>query len=132
MLLSTRRDESDYLGLFRLFSPGRLILIATLGVGAYLFVDAGHNLLNSYHLVNDESRLQSEVDGLQTQLDELQQVRDYLRTDDYVEYMARRVFGLVLPGETLVVVDAPTPEAQNQEDDTRTWWQRLFGNDSGP
>ncbi|HLF71649.1 MAG TPA: septum formation initiator family protein [Dehalococcoidia bacterium] len=118
--------------MFRLFSPGRLILIATLGVGAYLFVDAGHNLLNSYHLVNDESRLQSEVDGLQTQLDELQQVRDYLRTDDYVEYMARRVFGLVLPGETLVVVDAPTPEAQNQEDDTRTWWQRLFGNDSGP
>ena len=127
MLLSSRRDEGAYLGLFRLFSPGRLILIAVLGVGAYLLFNAGSNLLNSYHLVNDETRLQNEVDSLQLDLEELQQVRDYLRTDDYIEYMARRVFGLVLPGETLVVVDAPEAQPEQAEAEDQKWWQRLFG-----
>jgi hypothetical protein len=40
--------------------------------------------------------------------------------------MARRVFGLVKPGEKLVVVDAPAPPAEPESDDL-TWWQRLFG-----
>ena len=57
-------------------------------------------------------------------------VRDYLRTDEYVEFMARRVFGLVKPGEVLVIVDAPkSPAAQQGPDDAplgATWWQRLF------
>ena len=115
------------MGLLRIFSPGRIILVATLGVGAYLLFSAGSTLLTSYHVVNDESRMQTEVTNLQTQLDELQQVRDYLRTDDYVEYMARRVFGLVKPGETLVVVDAPPSQNPPPENDNEQWWERLFG-----
>jgi len=58
-------------------------------------------------------------------------VRDYLRTDEYVEFMARRVFGLVKPGEVLVIVDAPKAQSTSSSPQDfplgATWWQRLFG-----
>jgi cell division protein FtsB len=93
----------------------------------YLTFSAGTNLLHSYELASDESRLREEVAALQIQQDQLEQIRDYLRTDEYVEFMARRVLGLVKPGETLVVVDAPDPSRASEADaSTLTWWQRLF------
>lgn len=117
--------------LLRVFSPGRILLVATIVVSAYLIYSAGGSLLHSYHLQGDEDRLRGEVADLQQQQDQLEQVRDYLRTDEYVEFMARRVFGLVKPGEVLVVVDAPkastNPEAPDDFPLGATWWQRLFG-----
>jgi cell division protein FtsB len=114
--------------LFGLFSPGRIILLAVLAAAIYLGFSAGNNLLHSYHLAGDESRLREEVAGLSGQEEQLQQIRDYLRTDEYVEFMARRVLGLVKPGEILVVVDAPeSEEAQKEDPSSLTWWQRLFG-----
>ena len=110
-----------------MLSPGRVILAGTIVVGAYLLFSAGSNLLNSYHLESNESRLRSEVDGLQVQLEQLNQVRDYLRSDDYVEYMARRVFGLVKPGETLVIVQAPASKDADKDDTSGgRWWERIF------
>jgi cell division protein FtsB len=104
-----------------------LILLATLGVVAYFLFSAGTNLLHSYRLAGDEKGLRQEVEELQVQIDQLQQIRDYLRTDEYVEFMARRVFGLVKPGETLVTVEAPSPEPTNPDVAESKWWQRLFG-----
>ncbi len=131
--------------LLAIFSPGRIIFVATIVAAAYLTFTAGHSLLHSYQVAGDESRLRQDVDQLQQQQSELQQIRDYLRTDQYVEFMARRVFGLVEPGETLVVVkappsDTPTPDPASESDiapstggaatDAKpelSWWQRLFG-----
>ncbi len=109
----------------RFFSPGRILLLATIIVSGYMLLSAGNTFRHSYRLVNDENRLQDEVDTLKTQREQLIQIRDYLQTDEYVEFMARRVFGLVKPGEKLVVVDAPAPEPAPAVDDL-TWWQRLF------
>ena len=103
-----------------------MLLLATVLVSGYMLFSAGNNFLHSYRLVNDENRLQEEVDSLQAQKDQLEQIRDYLRTDEYVEFMARRVFGLVKPGEKLVIVEAPHP-APREETVDLTWWQRLFG-----
>jgi cell division protein FtsB len=111
----------------RFFSPGRIILVAVIVAAVYLTFSAGTNLLHSYELVNDESKLRDEVAALDVKEDQLQQIRDYLRTDEYVEFMARRVLGLVKPGETLVIVDAPqSPEASESDPTSLTWWQRLF------
>jgi cell division protein FtsB len=116
------------LRLVRFFSPGRILLVAIIIVAGYLTVSAGSNVIHSYKLASDESRLEDEVAQLETQLVQLEQIRDYLRTDEYIEYMARRVFGLVRPGENLVVVEAPSPQRPLQEEGTQlTWWQRLFG-----
>jgi len=90
-----------------------------------MLLSAGNTFLHSYRLVNDENRLQEQVDTLKEQREQLIQIRDYLQTDEYVEFMARRVFGLVKPGEKLVIVDAPVPEPGPDRDDL-TWWQRLF------
>jgi len=100
--------------------------VATVVVSGYMLLSAGNNFLHSYRLVNDENRLQEQVDSLQVQKDQLVQIRDHLRTDEYVEFMARRVFGLVKPGEKLVIVDAPHPDTPQETGDL-TWWQRLFG-----
>jgi cell division protein FtsB len=109
----------------RFLSPGRLLLLATIVVSGYMLVSAGSNFLHSYRLAEDESRLQEQVDQLRTQKEQLSQIREYLRSDEYVEFMARRVFGLVKPGEKLVVVDAPPPH-RTEEPENLTWWQRLF------
>src|SRR4051794_23774750 len=93
--------------LLRFLSPGRFLLAATLIVAGYLIYSAGGSVLHSYQLQGDEAELRGEIESLRVQQDQLQQVRDYLRTDEYVEFMARRVFGLVKPGEVLVIVDAP-------------------------
>jgi len=115
----------------RFFSPGRLLLVATLLVAGYLIYSAGGSLLHSYQLQGDEAQLRADIDELQAQHDQLQQVRDYLRTDEYVEFMARRVFGLVKPGEILVIVDAPKHQGASAAPQDfplgATWWQRLFG-----
>jgi cell division protein FtsB len=110
----------------RFFSPGRLLLVAIIIASGYMLLSAGHNFLHSYRLVNDENRLREEVDSLRLQKDQLEQIRDYLRSDEYVEFMARRVFGLVKPGEKLVIVEAPHPD-RGEETADLTWWQRLFG-----
>ena len=117
--------EGHGLRFIRFFSPGRILLLAVLIVSGYMAMSAGNTFLHSYQLVTDENRLQEQVDTLKQQRDQLVQIRDYLQTDEYVEFMARRVFGLVKPGEKLVIVKAPQPEPQPQRDDL-TWWQRLF------
>jgi cell division protein FtsB len=111
---------------FRIFSPGRILLVATLIAVGYLLFSAGNNLIHSYRLASDETRARNEVERLRQQQEQLLEIRDYLRTDEYVEFMARRVFGLVKPGETLVVVDAPAADQPRVDPDVK-WWQRLFG-----
>ena len=118
--------------ILRFLSPGRFLLAATLLVAGYLIYSAGGSILHSYQLQGDEAQLRADIEDLRVQHDQLQQVRDYLRTDEYVEFMARRVFGLVKPGEILVIVDAPkhnAGEATTLQDFPlgATWWQRLFG-----
>jgi cell division protein FtsB len=111
----------------RIFTPGRILLVAILVAVGYLAFSAGNNLVDSYRLVNEEQRLEGEVAKLEAELDQLDQVREYLRSDEYVEFMARRVFGLVKPGEKLVVVDAPQPPPPSDQDlHDLSWWQRLF------
>jgi cell division protein FtsB len=113
---------------FRQFlSSGRILLVAIVIVTGYFLVSAGSNVLRSYQLQQEEDSLEAEISDLEQDKQELSAIRDYLRTDEYVEFMARRVFGLVKPGEKLVVVDAPVPEGPDIEPSLLTWWQRLFG-----
>ena len=113
--------------MIRIFSPGRILLVAILFAAGYLTFSAGNNIVDSFRIVNEEKRLDAEVASLEAELDELEQVHEYLRSDEYVEFMARRVFGLVKPGEKLVIVEAPQPPPVSDEElQGLSWWQRLF------
>lgn len=106
-------------------------ILAALAVGYFIFTAVGDALL-SQRLNRDEQRLQQEIDSLEQDQAQLQAIRDYLRTDEYVERVARRVLSLVRPGETLVVVSSnvqPTPAATPQPDGAQpdSWWEQLYG-----
>jgi cell division protein FtsB len=107
------------------------ILVAAVVVGYFIFTAVGDALL-SQRLNRDEEQFQQEIVDLQRQQAELEAIREYLQTDEYIEGVARRVLGLVRPGETLVIVSsnpAPTaaPETQPDEEEYRTWWEKLYG-----
>ncbi len=107
------------------------ILLAALVVGYFIFTAASEALL-SQSLNRDEQRLQREIAELRYQQAQLQAIRDYLQTDEYIEGVARRVLGLVRPGETLVIVNSsvpptPVPDEQSGKDEYRTWWENLYG-----
>jgi cell division protein FtsB len=114
-------------GLRLFFSPGRILLAVSLLVIGYLLFTAGGSALDYYRLNGQEEDLRQQVAALHAQEQQLEQIRDYLRSDDYVEFMARRVFGLVKPGETLVIVKAPPAPTPNPDDSAMPWWQELFG-----
>ncbi|OGO50391.1 MAG: hypothetical protein A2148_01910 [Chloroflexi bacterium RBG_16_68_14] len=108
-----------------------VILLAVLLVGYFIFTAVGDALL-SHRLNQDEEQLQQKIAELQRQLTKLEAIRDYLRTDEYIEGVARRVLGLVRPGETLVIVSSsvtPTPAAEQpaEAEDNLPWWEELYG-----
>ena len=114
-------------------SPTRIaMLLAAIVVGYLLFAAVGDTLL-SQRLGHDEAQLERQIADLQRQRERLETIRDYLKTDEYIEGVARRVLGLVRPGETLVVVSSsatPTPASQadaEEQRDQRPWWEQLYG-----
>ena len=109
----------------------RVVIIAAALVVGYVLFSAGEEFLLSHRLDKEEQRARSEIAELQRQQTELEAIRDYLRTDEYVEGVARRILGLVRPGESLVIVSStvpptPTPELP-LDDDAPRWWELLYG-----
>jgi cell division protein FtsB len=84
--------------------------------------------LRSRGLSHDEGSVRQEIADLQRQRDELVAIREYLSSDEYVESVARRVLGLVKPGDTRVIVTSTegqqTPEAPPTDGE---WWESIFG-----
>jgi cell division protein FtsB len=123
-------------GRFRLFgnlgvTPSRVLIAALFVAAGYALFSAAGYVLRSYDLGRRETELRREVAELQRERAELEALRAYLQSDEYVEYSARKLLGLVRPGETLVVVSAspavaatpsPTPGASQ-----RPWWRQLYG-----
>lgn len=112
---------------FRLptFGPAQMVLtlaILLLGLFAYAFLQTA---AQSYRLRADERTLFGEVQELRQQRAELEGLAAYLESDEYVEAFARQQFGLVKPGETLVVVDAPESSGPARQPGER-WWEALF------
>ncbi len=115
------------LRLLRIVSPGRLLFVVALLAAGFFLLTAGHNYANSSRLAANETDLRRQIDDLHSREERLTQIRDYLRNDDYIEYMARRVFGLVKPGETLVIVDSPEGPPADARRHGLAWWEYIFG-----
>ena len=98
------------------------LAVLLLGLFAYAFLQTA---AQSYRLRESERILFDEVQVLRQQHAELEGLAAYLESDEYVEAFARQQFGLVRPGETLVVVDAPTSTASERVPGER-WWEALF------
>ena len=106
------------------------MLGAALVVGYLIFTATGDALL-SRRLDQEEQRFEREIAQLERQQTELEAIRDYLQTDEYIEGVARRVLGLVRPGETLVVISSTAPVTPTPgplpDQATPRWWEYLYG-----
>jgi cell division protein FtsB len=109
----------------------QILLLAAAVAICYLTVTTIRYVLHDHQLRSDEAALRHEIDELDRDHQRLVAVRDYLKSEEYVEYVARRVLGLVRPGETLVVVSgieppAADPTAAATPAGRGEWWEELF------
>jgi hypothetical protein len=75
-------------------SPKRWVILATAALVVYFAFTAASNTLQAIQIGQDESRLRQEVTGFEQRYDQLTALRDYLKSDEYIEWVARRELGL--------------------------------------
>jgi cell division protein FtsB len=103
---------------------------AAIIAAVFLGLSIARNAVRNYQLHEDERVLHAELRQLDADHEQLSAVRDYLESDEYIEDVARRVLGLVRPGETLVIVAGAqdgavaTPEPTHAA--SAAWWRDLF------
>ena len=117
-------------GLPRLPITPLVICAAALAI-TYLGFSTTRYAFHNYRLHHDEAQLRTDIAQLDRDHERLAAVRDYLRSDEYIEDVARRTLGLVRPGETLVVVSGDTPAAPPTANaaaltPASEWWKSLF------
>jgi cell division protein FtsL len=104
-----------------------MVLTAAAVMVVYFLASGAFNLVRSQQLNSQESRLQTEIDDLQSRYERLQALEQYLNSDEYIEEVAREQLGLVKPGETAFIVvptqPSPAPEAGAVSD---LWWETLI------
>ncbi len=112
------------------FTP--LVVGAAALAVTYLGFTTTRYVVHEYNLHQDEATLHRDIGQLNRDHAQLTAVRDYLKSDEYIEDVARRVLGLVRPGETLVVVSSSAPPtavaAATAPERTpgTAWWKDLF------
>jgi len=103
----------------------RLIIGVTL-VAVFYFVFAGvTGAFRNQQLDGRKDALEQEIAQLEQDRTQLEAVREYLTSDEYIERAARSQLGLVRPGELGVVIVAPTPD-EDKNDVATPWWKRFF------
>ncbi len=105
----------------------RVILAATAVLVAYFGAMAAGNALESLQLDRERAGLEREIASYQQQHRELTGLRAYLQSDEYIETVARRELGLVMPGEPAIIVVSPAGSAPPANGaGTARWWQVLL------
>jgi len=117
-------------------STGRLIWVIILPFAIYFGLATAGKALQTYRYQQQEHRLRQEVGEMEARYQALAELKGYLESDAYLERAAREELGLVKPGETEVVIIAPspassgervpTPEGENPRPPWRQWWDFFF------
>ena len=108
------------------FGPAHIVMAVAALLLALFAYSAVQTAAQSYRLRESQRALEGELMELRHQLAELEGLRSYLASDEYIEAVARQQFGLVRPGEIAVTVEGPQGSAAEQAPGQR-WWEALFG-----
>jgi cell division protein FtsB len=106
-------------------NPRRMLLVASLFIIGYFGVSIVGNAVTRYQLDRQQEELRREIAALREQQRRLEALRAYMQSDEFIERSARDL-GLVRPGDTAVVVSAPTPAAVATVPPGLPWWERYF------
>lgn len=119
-------------------SAGRIILLVAVPLMVLFILATVGWALEEYGQRQEEARLNAEIAQLQQRYAELESQKEYLKSDEYIEKVAREELGLIKAGEKAVLVlPAPptptltptaTPVAKDAaESGWRRWLDSLFG-----
>jgi cell division protein FtsB len=108
-------------------SPRRILIVAAVFIIAYFGVAIAGNAVQRYELDQEQRQLEQEITELERQHQRLEALRSYMLTDEFIERTAREQ-GLARPGDTSVIIVAPTPAPGEQPRPGAPWWERYFGN----
>jgi len=113
---------------FPRISTARLILVGTALIAVYFLVTGAVSAIRAHQLRQQESRLEADIQDLQTRYERLQALKDYLNSDEYIESVAREELGLVKKGEQGIVVisSAPAPTPAPDQGEPSLWWDVLI------
>ena len=104
-----------------------VIGVAALIAVYFLFTFAG-NAIKGRQLNLQEGALNAEIRVQQEKYQQLQALEQYLKSDEYIEQVAREQLGLVKPGETAIIAipaePSPTPGPDAPAPDL--WWETLI------
>lgn len=89
----------------RSFAPRFLLVLLAIAIVGAMAIEPTRQLIQQRDRI---AAMSSELDEIQSQNDALETRIGRLQDPDYIEQRAREQVGLVLPGETAVVVMPPT------------------------
>ncbi len=109
-------------------TPNKIVGLVALLLAGYFVIIAVTNAAHNASLAQEQRQLERENTQLTRTVGELQAVKSYVRSEAYIESVARQQLNLVRPGEVLVKVLPTEPGDPAQQDGPpEPWWRRLFG-----
>ena len=107
-------------------SPTRIVLVISTVAVVYFVVTGAIQFIRSHQLGQEESRAEADVRDLQERFRQLEALRDYMKSDDFIEAAARDQIGLRRPGEPNIVVLSNKPSTITEENNQELWWESLL------
>jgi cell division protein FtsB len=106
------------------FNKRRLLIVGCLVLAVYFTVSGVLNRMDTRSLDREQAAAEQELAELAARKDTLERLRDYLASSEFVMEEARRRLGMVMPGETQIIVVGP--EAPPEDATGKSWWEALF------
>ena len=110
-----------------LLTHRRVAFLLCACLALYFGVGVVGNGIQGYNLNQEQRQLQRDIASYQEQHLLIQGLVEYMRSSDYVEYIARRDLGMVMPGEPHIVVISPEADRTAADTTATRWWQTLLG-----
>lgn len=70
-------------------------------------------------------KLKMEAEALEKINGELNKSLDYVKSDEYLEKVAREQLDMKKPGEEVVVIQKENARQKNEQEKNKTWWEKL-------
>jgi cell division protein FtsL len=113
---------------FPQLTTAKIVIGVAAIIAVYFLATFVGNAIKGRQLDLQEQALNSEIRAQQERYQELQALEQYLKSDEYIEQVAREQLGLVKPGETGIIAipaePSPTPAPDSPQPDL--WWERLI------
>jgi cell division protein FtsB len=104
----------------------RVVVVTSLFVVIYSGFTIAGNVARSYQLDTQTKQLQKAIAADQAEYAQLDALKRYMQSDRFIESQAREE-GLAMPGDTAIIVSAPSEPPAPSQVAPGDWWQKYFG-----